>query len=960
MNDNNFIDLIDSVRDVRSNRTEYKLIRPIEPIENWVYSEYYIGPDAGSVYDFWRQHLIEIFRTSRKPEEYIDQILIDGSIGGGKGFPKKNIIPTPTGDKRFGDLKVGDFIFGSNGKPTKVIGIYDRGVEPLYRVTFSDGAFFECDGDHLWSIDYRLNRGNLLTLDTKTLKNMIDNNIEISKGVFVQNCYIPITEPLQYDKSIEHEPLYDPYIIGALIADGGLGNYTKHSVVYTKFEKETLNGIKSRCAFLKTSREGYHYIEDDNLINALEAYGLLGKTSRFKFIPHEMFYMSVENRLLLLQGLMDGDGSPLRPERLYKGIHSLYAYGTLSDQLSDDFIRLATSLGMIATHFVGKGGSHKKYGYKDCNYIHLHTNINPFLYSKWKKYFDNIKSKYNRAHRYIQFIEMVGNEEQQCVKVDSQDELFIGDTKYNIVTHNTTFANLCMMRKLYELSCYENMQALFNLMLSSKIAFTYFNITKDQAEQTGFGQLREMIDSSPYFQEHFRRNMKAQSIIEWPLEKLSVTFGSGASSMIGGNLLGSILDEANFYQGDGKEAVAGEVQSKAAKLYTNIRNRGRSRFLRNGVNRALNIVVSSSMYANSFMNKLKQECKDDPHTYYIETTIWDVKPKGTYSEERFYVFKGSDNLDPSLCDTVNDVSNIMEILGYGRCDNFEDPVVAIKSFPLEVQQQYFIGIPTDFRKSFDDNLIQALQDIAGVSVSPIGRLFSSRYHYNLALDQAIEHPLVAPEVTLSTKSNVTWKDLFKPSYRFEHPEKPRFIHFDQSYAGDKSGISCCYIDKVVETEEGPIPYIKFDFMFTIVPPKAPAQTAIYKLRELIPYLANTHGLNFGLITYDMFASIESMQILQSQGYPVEYQSVDRTDDAYLALVNLLYEERIKFGYSKEFESNLFNLIHFRQKKKVDHPADGGKDTSDSVAGAAYNALRAESVEAALRGNDVDFWINEMQ
>ena len=105
------------------------------------------------------------------------------------------------------------------------------------------------------------------------------------------------------------------------------------------------------------------------------------------------------------------------------------------------------------------------------------------------------------------------------------------------------------------------------------------------------------------------------------------------------------------------------------------------------------------------------------------------------------------------------------------------------------------------------------------------------------------------------------------------------------------------IDKVVETEEGPIPYIKFDFMFTIVPPKPPAQTAIYKLRELIPYLANVHGLTFGLITYDMFASIESMQILQSQGYPVEYQSVDRTDDAYLTLVNLLYEERIKFGYS---------------------------------------------------------------
>ena len=524
----------------------------------------------------------------------------------------------------------------------------------------------------------------------------------------------------------------------------------------------------------------------------------------------------------------------------------------------------------------------------------------------------------------------------------------------------TTFANLCMMRKLYELSCYENMQSLFNLMLSSKIAFIYFNITKDQAEETGFGQLREMIDASPYFQENFCRNLKTDSVIEWPDDKLSVGFGSGTSSAIGGNLLGSILDEANFYQGDGKPAVAGQIQSKAAKLYTSIRNRGRSRFLKNGINHALNIVVSSSMYSDSFMSILKKESLDDSHTYYIETRLWDVKPKGTYSEKRFWVFKGADNLDPSMCDSVSDVSNILEVLGYGRFDGCDSVDSIMKQIPLDVKSQYFIDIPTDFRKSFDDNLIQAMQDIAGLTVAPIGRLFSSRYHYNKALDRSIENPLLADEITLSTKSDVTWKDLFKPTYEFASPEKPRFIHFDQSYAGDKAGISSCYIDKVVETDEGPVPHIKYDFMFTIVPPKPPAQTAIYKLRELIPFLANTYGLTFGKITYDIFASIESMQILQSQGFPVEYQSVDRTDDAYLAFCNLLYEERVKFGYSKEFEDNLFNLIHFRSKKKVDHPADKSKDTSDSAVGAAFNALTSESVEQTLRSNDLESWLEYMQ
>ena len=60
---------IEDLREVRASRTEFKLVRPIEPIENWIYSEYYIGPDAGSIYDFWRQHLIEIFKADRKPDD---------------------------------------------------------------------------------------------------------------------------------------------------------------------------------------------------------------------------------------------------------------------------------------------------------------------------------------------------------------------------------------------------------------------------------------------------------------------------------------------------------------------------------------------------------------------------------------------------------------------------------------------------------------------------------------------------------------------------------------------------------------------------------------------------------------------------------------------------------------------------------------------------------------------------
>lgn len=51
-------------------------------------------------------------------------------------------------------------------------------------------------------------------------------------------------------------------------------------------------------------------------------------------------------------------------------------------------------------------------------------------------------------------------------------------------TGKTTIANIIMLRKIYELSCYNNIPALFNLMASSKMLFAYFNLNMAQAELT--------------------------------------------------------------------------------------------------------------------------------------------------------------------------------------------------------------------------------------------------------------------------------------------------------------------------------------------------------------------------------------------------------------------------------------------------------------------------------------------
>lgn len=146
-------------------------------------------------------------------------------------------------------------------------------------------------------------------------------------------------------------------------------------------------------------------------------------------------------------------------------------------------------------------------------------------------------------------------------------------------TGKTTIANIILLRKIYELSCYSNIPALFNLMSSSKIMLAYFNLNLSQALLTGYGQLKEMIDNSPYFQEHFMRNIKKDAEIVWPQANMMVRFASGTQHTIGTNLIGSVLDEANFYSKTEKiTEQAVQIQDKAKQIYTETRNRRKITF----------------------------------------------------------------------------------------------------------------------------------------------------------------------------------------------------------------------------------------------------------------------------------------------------------------------------------------------------------------------------------------------
>jgi len=381
------------------------------------------------------------------------RFILADDMGVGKLEFVDNRVFTPYGRVRIGDLKVGDKIIGSNGKSCNVIGIYPQGVKDLYKMTFNDGYSILVGKEHLWSVssnnsgENSKNRENRYV--TLSVGQMLDENLVLEqigtgwnekrpykfKTYYKQNngyskWQIPIVKPIQFERN-DILPI-DPYLLGLGLGDGSFKNKNINFSVHKDDYDELFNT--------------YHLKENKPQMNKRNGYINVG-TSLFdlsiehtrsynKFIPDIYKYSSVENRLAILQGLMDTDGHCMISENgNFRGTE----FCTISKQLCDDVVEIVQTLGGIARvrtripKYTHKGVKKEgKLAYR-VN-IKLPKGMNPFrLKRKSERYVD--PKKYPTG-RYIKNIEKVGQDESVCIAVDAPDKLYV--TEHCIVTHNTT------------------------------------------------------------------------------------------------------------------------------------------------------------------------------------------------------------------------------------------------------------------------------------------------------------------------------------------------------------------------------------------------------------------------------------------------------------------------------------------------------------------------------------------
>lgn len=371
----------------------------------------------------------------------------------GKALKPTEKVLSPSGWREIQNLKVGDKVYGSDGKECTVLSHHpDQKELKFYKLTFEDGREIECCEDHLWKVyDNRKHnsgtskRGGYRDVSTRDLftRYRIPRVFKTKNGnrhSFDYRYAIPITKPVEFQKK---DLIIHPYILGVLLGDGCISSkqtrFTSGDVeIASEVSKLLKNGYRVSKGVPRagTSALAYRIGNDQGdraMRSDLEVLGLQGCKSHDKFIPCAYLHSEIEDRFELLKGLMDTDG--------YSSDQGTIEYYTVSPKLSEDVLYLCRSLGINAKIFK-KQGKYKKDGVehicKICYIVRMYTDVPVFKLERKLKYLDHQKAahgstKYTKTK--IKLIEPIESQGGCCITVDSEDSTFI--TKDFIVTHNS-------------------------------------------------------------------------------------------------------------------------------------------------------------------------------------------------------------------------------------------------------------------------------------------------------------------------------------------------------------------------------------------------------------------------------------------------------------------------------------------------------------------------------------------
>ena len=351
--------------------------------------------------------------------------VIKAVTGFGKAQPLTETVYTPIGPVPLGALQPGDYVIGANGYPTEVTGVYPQGVKDIVEVEFSDGSAVQCCKEHLWNVQTKAQKHRKQGFCAVAIGELVDDLFDNQGN---KKWFVPVTGPVRFQR---RELPVDPYLLGVLLGDGGL---TQNGVRFSTDDPEIVDRVEQLVApfdLFTAYIAGHdwritHGIKkrENPLKTALEQLGVF-VLSHDKKIPEIYKHASYEQRLELLRGLMDTDGT------LRKRNYHVEFGPVASKQLAEDVCDLVRSLGGVTRV---KSQEYAAQPGKTYWRVAVNLPVNPFWLPRKAKHW-RAKTKQGKT-KAIVAIRPAGQMPCACISVSADDGLYL--TRDYTVTHNTT------------------------------------------------------------------------------------------------------------------------------------------------------------------------------------------------------------------------------------------------------------------------------------------------------------------------------------------------------------------------------------------------------------------------------------------------------------------------------------------------------------------------------------------
>lgn len=486
------------------------------------------------------------------------------------------------------------------------------------------------------------------------------------------------------------------------------------------------------------------------------------------------------------------------------------------------------------------------------------------------------------------------------------------------IHHNTTVAQYIFLYDLTRVLCMAKPQQKFKLPGNTIILFALTNATLDAAEAINLDPIMGMMRKSPFFVSKFSKDKKDKTLFK---NNINLFIASSKRQLVGKTIYSAISDEIN------QEVQRGGSSLLVAEMI----NRINSRFLMKGNKWPGNyVLISSTTSDDSIMEKVQENFKDNPESIkLVSPARYEVKSHlDIYSGKKFKIFVGNYSSDPFIIKSDDDL---------------------IRANEIDVDK--VIDVPIEHFMEFKQNIYSGIQDVLGMVTVDSSTFIKDKTKIKKALNLT---PLIDKNLYVIPHDEETAIiDFFNKerlvALGLDHP---RAIGIDIGLNEDRFGFTMLHrrfdpkIERELQGRDGTIEDFVYwaDLCFAMLPEEG-KKLQLWKIRDFIRDL-NELGFPIKIVTSDSYQSVDTLQLLEKDGFVVKQYSVDKTKNAYYKLRSAIDEEKIKCAYNDILFEELVALVE--GDKKIDHPCrksaihelkqrelNISKDVSDSLAGALY-------------------------